>query len=189
VRLGRSYQFWFQQWWAYQLCWLLTVVWWNRIYILCYWCCKTIESIMIEILINKRKWLISGLYRPQSINDNNFNKDFIDTFDKISTLYDNVLILGDIKLKTSWSKFLKLLYSTNFLFILGIVPLIWTDITLWTSLKPQLKFCIFWQNKQNWEIYRKQKNLVNKIKKQSIRNYFIERCAGGPKSKHFWPTQ
>jgi hypothetical protein len=51
---------------------------------------------MIEILINKRKWLISGLYRPQSINDNNFNKDFIDTFDKISTLYDNVLILGDI---------------------------------------------------------------------------------------------
>jgi hypothetical protein len=31
-----------------------------------------------------------------------------------------------------------------------------------------------------WEIYRKQRNLVNKIKKQSIRNYFIERCAGGP---------
>jgi hypothetical protein len=44
------------------------------------------------------------------------------------------------------------------------------------------------KNKQNWEIYRKQRNLVNKIKKQSIRNYFIERCAGGPKSKHFWPT-
>ena len=58
--------------------------------------CKTIESIMIEILLNKRKWLISGLYRPQSINDNNFNKDFIDTFDKISTLYDSILILGDI---------------------------------------------------------------------------------------------
>jgi hypothetical protein len=44
------------------------------------------------------------------------------------------------------------------------------------------------KNKQNWETYRKQRNLVNKIKKQSIRNYFIERCAGGPKSKHFWPT-
>jgi hypothetical protein len=51
---------------------------------------------MIEILLNKRKWLISGLYWPQSINDNNFNKDFIDTFDKISTLYDSILILGDI---------------------------------------------------------------------------------------------
>jgi hypothetical protein len=50
-------------------------------------------AIMIEILINKRKWLISGLYRPQSINDNNFNKDSIDTFDKISTLYDNVIML------------------------------------------------------------------------------------------------
>ena len=44
------------------------------------------------------------------------------------------------------------------------------------------------KNEQNWEIYRKQRNLVNKIKKQSIRNYFIERCAGGPKSKHVWPT-
>jgi aromatic ring-opening dioxygenase LigB subunit len=41
------------------------------------------------------------------------------------------------------------------------------------------------KNKQNWEIYRKQRNLVNKIKKQSIRNYFIERCAGGPKSKQY----
>jgi hypothetical protein len=29
--------------------------------------CKTIDSIMIEILINKRKWLISGLYRPQCL--------------------------------------------------------------------------------------------------------------------------
>jgi hypothetical protein len=44
------------------------------------------------------------------------------------------------------------------------------------------------KNKQNWEIYRKQRNLVYKIKKQSIRNYFIERCAGGPKSKHFLST-
>ena len=45
------------------------------------------------------------------------------------------------------------------------------------------------KNKQNWEIYIKQRNLVNKIKKnQSIRNYFIERCTGGTKSKHFWPT-
>ena len=41
---------------------------------------------------------------------------------------------------------------------------------------------------QNWELYRSQRNLVNKIKRKSINKYFIERCAGGPKSKDFWPT-
>ena len=30
--------------------------------------------------------------------------------------------------------------------------------------------------------------IVTKIRKQSIKNYFFERCAGGPKSKDFWPT-
>ena len=29
---------------------------------------------------------------------------------------------------------------------------------------------------------------MTKIKKQSMRVYFYERCAGGPKSKDFWPT-
>ena len=32
------------------------------------------------------------------------------------------------------------------------------------------------------------RNLSAKLKRQSIRNYFSERCAGGPKSKEFWPT-
>ena len=40
----------------------------------------------------------------------------------------------------------------------------------------------------NWDNYRRQRNLVTKIKKQSMRVYFYERCAGGPKSKDFWPT-
>ena len=29
---------------------------------------------------------------------------------------------------------------------------------------------------------------MTKLKKQSMRCYFYERCAGGPKSKDFWPT-
>ena len=47
------------------------------------------------------------------------------------------------------------------------------------------------KSKTNWENYRKQRNLQNvvtKIKKKSIRNYFMERCVGGPNSKDFWPT-
>ena len=40
----------------------------------------------------------------------------------------------------------------------------------------------------NWERYRKQRNLTSKLKRQSVRSYFYERCPGGPKSKDFWPT-
>ena len=40
----------------------------------------------------------------------------------------------------------------------------------------------------DWDNYRKQRNNVTKLKKQSMRVYFYERCAGGPKSKDFWPT-
>ena len=40
----------------------------------------------------------------------------------------------------------------------------------------------------NWEACRMQRNLSIIFKRQSIRNYFSDRCAGGPKSKDFWPT-
>ena len=40
----------------------------------------------------------------------------------------------------------------------------------------------------DWELYRKQCNYVTKLKKASMRIYFYERCASGPKSKDFWPT-
>jgi hypothetical protein len=38
---------------------------------------------------------------------------------------------------------------------------------------------------RNWDLYRKQRNWVTKLRKQSVRVYFLERCAGGPKSKDF----
>ena len=45
-----------------------------------------------------------------------------------------------------------------------------------------------WRTPANWEAYRMQRNLCTKLKRQSIRHYFSERCAGGPKSKDLWPT-
>lgn len=47
---------------------------------------------------------------------------------------------------------------------------------------------INYKSDYNWENYRKQRNLVTKIRKSSVKIYFYERCAGGPKSKDFWPT-
>jgi hypothetical protein len=41
------------------------------------------------------------------------------------------------------------------------------------------------RSRDNWNKYRTQRNLVNKIKRKSIREYFIERCVGGPKAKRF----
>ncbi|KAK3087255.1 hypothetical protein FSP39_003689 [Pinctada imbricata] len=43
-------------------------------------------------------------------------------------------------------------------------------------------------NSINWENYRVQRNYVNKVKRKSMNDYFIEHCSGGPKSKDFWPT-
>ena len=44
------------------------------------------------------------------------------------------------------------------------------------------------RSRDNWEKYRTQRNLVNKTNRKSIREYFTERCVGGPKQKDFWPT-
>ena len=44
------------------------------------------------------------------------------------------------------------------------------------------------RNGRTWEKYRKQRNLVNKLKKNSTKNYFLERCSGGAKSCDFWKT-
>ena len=41
---------------------------------------------------------------------------------------------------------------------------------------------------QTGERFRKQRNHVTCLKRQSIRHYFAERCGGGVNSKSFWPT-
>ena len=38
------------------------------------------------------------------------------------------------------------------------------------------------------EAYRKQRNLVPKLKKRKVRTYFLERCIRGDKTNNFWPT-
>ena len=50
----------------------------------------------INEIVGNTKWLISGVYRPQTINDKTFNDDFIKTCDKITTKYDNFMYIGDL---------------------------------------------------------------------------------------------
>ena len=59
--------------------------------------CQFIESVFVEINFNKdKKFLVSGLYRPPTMSDEQFTKDFNKTFDKILMSYENIIILGDL---------------------------------------------------------------------------------------------
>jgi hypothetical protein len=51
--------------------------------------------------------------------------------------------------------------------------------------KKQMLFNKYNKIRDSWDKYRTQRNLVNKIKRKSISEYFIERCVGGSKLKDF----
>ena len=44
------------------------------------------------------------------------------------------------------------------------------------------------RSSKNWGKFRKQRNLVTKIKRKSMKVYSLERCSGGSKSCEFWKT-
>jgi len=45
-----------------------------------------------------------------------------------------------------------------------------------------------YKTNKNWHRYRQIRNLVTKIKRKSIGQYFIDRCSGGTNNKDFWTT-
>ena len=57
---------------------------------------RPIESIILEVSINNRKWVVIGAYRPQSVPNKTFIDLAITRFDKISTYYDNILLVSDL---------------------------------------------------------------------------------------------
>ena len=272
---------------------------------------KIIESLAIEIRIDTIKWLINGVYRPQSIKDYDFNDDFIKIADTITTLYDSFMFIGDmnydmlnhdksspltsvcdifdlqnlVKDPTCFTKnaspslndviltnapnqcmnvlnfncglsdvhnFISVQFKRNIAirktimksyrsfknfsqdnFISDLNKVDFDSIvsdnnvdlayshfeTVFINIankhaplksrktlpKPApfmnsvLRKAVYkkkmlhnkylkHRSNKNWEKYRLQRNLVNKIKKNSIKQYFFERCTGGPKSNSFWPT-
>ena len=58
--------------------------------------CKHIESISVEVNLQNSKILICGAYKPPSITDDMFENDCSLTLDKISSKYDNYILLGDL---------------------------------------------------------------------------------------------
>ena len=54
-----------------------------------------IECIMIEITINKQKWLIIGIYNPNGLRIANCLKYVSKNLDYYFSFYDNIILLGD----------------------------------------------------------------------------------------------
>ena len=59
-----------------------------------------IEVIIIELNINKIKWLVCGCYHPPSQSDEYFFYHLGKVLDKFSTKYDRFVLLGDFKVHT-----------------------------------------------------------------------------------------
>ncbi|XP_069140974.1 uncharacterized protein [Argopecten irradians] len=272
---------------------------------------RDVESIVIECSIQKRKWAFIGTYKPPSMHDNDFMNDAVLSIDRVSTKYDNFMILGDLNFDClnenkgkTLSDFCDMFDLTNkiteatcfmkdcipslvdviltncpsFCFkpinfncglsdchnLIGIVikgtapclprvkskfrsfknfeqnvfnsdlsnvpfhvayvfddteDVYWAHDKLLREVvdehipikerKPRLNRPPFLNSNlrraafkktmlrnrynrmktpANWEAYRKQRNYVVKLRRQSVRLYFQERCGGGPASKDFWPT-
>ena len=62
---------------------------------------KDIESIGIEIHCNNQKWFISGVYKPPTMPNQNFFSDLSSVVDKVTSQYDNFILIGDFNFDMS----------------------------------------------------------------------------------------
>ena len=59
---------------------------------------QNMEVLLIEINLNHSKFLIIGVYKPPSINNEIFLNELGDAISYYSTMYDNFLLLGDFNI-------------------------------------------------------------------------------------------
>jgi hypothetical protein len=45
---------------------------------------ESVESISVEIIMNKKKWLLIGAYKPPTVPENIFTSDFIKCLDQVT---------------------------------------------------------------------------------------------------------
>ena len=59
-----------------------------------------IETIVLDVTINKRKWAIVGAYRSPSMDNKLFTDLFTKGMNHISTKFDNITLTGDLNYDT-----------------------------------------------------------------------------------------
>jgi hypothetical protein len=57
---------------------------------------KHAESIPVEVHFSNYKWIIYEAYRPPSLQDSCFEDDVINTLDRATNLYNNIMVIGDL---------------------------------------------------------------------------------------------
>ena len=54
-----------------------------------------LESISLEVYLNRSKWLFTSVYRPPNLKDNLFFNTLVPNVDNIISQYDHCMFLGD----------------------------------------------------------------------------------------------
>ena len=60
-----------------------------------------IESIVLDVVFNDRRWAVIGMYNPPSVKDDIFNSLCVKSLDKITSMFDNTILLGDLNFDLS----------------------------------------------------------------------------------------
>ena len=60
-----------------------------------------IEILVVEITINKRKWIILNVYRRPKSNFGNFMEETCKILDKTFSKYDRIILMGDINIESN----------------------------------------------------------------------------------------
>ncbi|KAL4226878.1 hypothetical protein ACF0H5_014857 [Mactra antiquata] len=63
--------------------------------------CSDIECMCYELSLNKRKWAILGLFKPQSTKDSTFIEDISVSLNRLFLKYDHVIAAGDLNFDLS----------------------------------------------------------------------------------------
>ena len=145
-------------------------------------------QLKIEVPLNKSKWCTYRSFKNFDVD--NFNEDLISSLTKMifsdSCNVNNMYETFTGKILSVANKHAPLKKKKC---ITNSVP------SMNKSLKQEIyrNRMLYSQYQKhrtlkNWEKFRLQRNLVNKLKRKSVNQYFVERCVGGCKSKDFWPT-
>ena len=54
------------------------------------------ESIVLEILFGKAKWVYAAAYKPPSLPDRTFTTSFTRMLEDLTADYDNIILMGDL---------------------------------------------------------------------------------------------
>jgi hypothetical protein len=57
---------------------------------------SSVESIFVEVILDRKKWLICGSYKPPSLCNEMFLEDCSITLDKSMKTYEHIVIIGDL---------------------------------------------------------------------------------------------